>query len=124
VCVCVLCVCRAGYACVSPQTGHKTSTDRYIRLGLGKHRFVRFAFTWRGIGALRLWQCIALPDWRLFRWPAPLYGVRPREKCTLKDQLGLVPGPKSKIGDGSHERTLVTLVTAVADFGFLFWFEP
>ena len=32
------------------------------------------------------------------------------------DQLGLVRGPKSKIGDRSRERTPVTLATAVADF--------
>jgi len=44
------------------------------------------------------------------------YGVRPCEKLTFGDQLGLVRGHKSKIEDGSRERTIDALATAVADF--------
>ena len=46
------------------------------------------------------------------------YGVRPREKCTLEDQLGLVLSPKSKIEDGSDLGACNTQVTSVADFWF------
>ena len=35
---------------------------------------------------------------------------------TLEDQLGLVPGTKSKIEDGSAMGTSLTLGAAVADF--------
>ena len=45
-----------------------------------------------------------------------MYGVRPSETYTLEDQLGLVPGTKSKIEDGSATGTSVTLGAAVADF--------
>ena len=44
------------------------------------------------------------------------YGGRPSETHTLEDQLGLVPGTKLKIEDGSTVGTSVTLRTAVADF--------
>ena len=44
------------------------------------------------------------------------YGVRPCSVHTLEDQLGLVPGTKSKIEDGSATGTSVTLGAAVADF--------
>ena len=44
------------------------------------------------------------------------YGVRPLSAYTLEDQLGLVPGTKSKIEDGSATGTSVTLGAAVADF--------
>ena len=44
------------------------------------------------------------------------YGGRPSETHTFGDQLGLVPGTKSKIEDGSTVGTSVTLRTAVADF--------
>ena len=44
------------------------------------------------------------------------YGVRPSETHTFEDQLGLVPGTKSKIEDGSATGTSVTLGAAVADF--------
>ena len=44
------------------------------------------------------------------------YGVRPCCVHTLEDQLGLVPGTKSKIEDGSTVGTSVTLRTALADF--------
>ena len=47
------------------------------------------------------------------------YGVRPRKTSALEDQLGLVPGPKSKIGDGSDMGTLCTHVTAVGRRRFL-----
>ena len=45
-----------------------------------------------------------------------LYGGRPSETHTFGDQLGLVPGTKLKIEDGSTVGTSVTLRTAVADF--------
>ena len=45
-----------------------------------------------------------------------LYGVWPCKTHTLEDQLGLAPGTKSKIEDGSTVGTSVTLRTAVADF--------
>jgi hypothetical protein len=38
-----------------------------------------------------------------------VYGVRPSETHTLEDQLGLVPGTKLKIEDGSTVGTSVTL---------------
>ena len=41
--------------------------------------------------------------------PSTGYGVRLREKCTFEDQLGLVPGTKSKIGDGSGTGTCYQL---------------
>ena len=41
-----------------------------------------------------------------------------------EDQLGLGPGPKSKIRDGSHERMERPLVTAVFDFRFRAPYEP
>ena len=44
------------------------------------------------------------------------YGVRPCSAYTFGDQLGLVPGTKSKIEDGSATGTSVTLGAAVADF--------
>jgi hypothetical protein len=44
------------------------------------------------------------------------YGVWPCKTHTLEDQLGLAPGTKSKIEDGSTVGTSVTLRTAVADF--------
>ena len=44
------------------------------------------------------------------------YGVRPCSVHTLEEQLGLVPGTKSKIEDGSATGTFVTLGAAVADF--------
>ena len=44
--------------------------------------------------------------------------MRPREKCTLEDQLGLVLSPKSKIEDGSDLGACNTQVTSVADFWF------
>ena len=46
--------------------------------------------------------------------PAVYYGT-----CsvhTLEEQLGLVPGTKSKIEDGSATGTFVTLGAAVGDF--------
>ena len=43
------------------------------------------------------------------------YGVRPRETCTLRDQLGLVPGTKSKIADRSDMGALWRHVTTVGD---------
>ena len=45
-----------------------------------------------------------------------LYGVRPSETYTLEDQLGLVPGTKSKIEDGSDTGTSGGEVVTVADF--------
>ena len=42
------------------------------------------------------------------------YGVRPCSVHTFGDQLGLVPGTKSKIEDGSATGTFVTLGAAVA----------
>ena len=45
-----------------------------------------------------------------------IYGVRPCSVHTLEEQLGLVPGTKSKIEDGSATGTSVTLGAAVADF--------
>ena len=45
-----------------------------------------------------------------------IYGVRPCSVHTLEEQLGLVPGTKSKIEDGSATGTFVTLGAAVADF--------
>ena len=44
------------------------------------------------------------------------YGVRPRSAYTLRDQLGLVPGTKSKIEDGSDTGTSGGEVVTVADF--------
>ena len=52
------------------------------------------------------------------------YGVRLCSAQTLRDQLGLVPGTKSKIEDGSREGTSVTLATAVADFRKRLRFAP
>ena len=46
---------------------------------------------------------------------APARG-KAHETHTLEDQLGLVPGTKSKVEDGSTVGTSVTLRTAVADF--------
>ena len=43
------------------------------------------------------------------------YGVRPRETCTFRDQLGLVPGTKSKIADRSDMGALWRHVTTVGD---------
>ena len=53
--------------------------------------------------------------------PAPrsldaTYGVRPSETYTLRDQLGLVPGTKSKVEDGSDTGTSGGEVVTVADF--------
>ena len=42
-------------------------------------------------------------------------GLRPCRAQTLEDQLGLVPGTKSKIEDGSAMGTSLTLGAAVAD---------
>jgi hypothetical protein len=53
----------------------------------------------------------------------PTYGVRPRETCTSRDQLGLVLTPPSKIEDGSDLGTLCGHVTAVGDFQWLPSFE-
>ena len=44
------------------------------------------------------------------------YGVRPLSAHTLEDQLGLVPGTKSKIEDGSDTGTSGGEVVPVADF--------
>ena len=44
------------------------------------------------------------------------YGVRPLSAYTLEDQLGLVPGTKSKIEDGSDTGTSGGEVVTVADF--------
>ena len=44
------------------------------------------------------------------------YGVRPSRTHTLEDQLGLVPGTKSKIEDGSDTGTSGGEVVTVADF--------
>ena len=52
------------------------------------------------------------------------YGVRPCSAQTLRDQLGLVPGTKSKIEDGSAMGTSLTLGAAVADFRKRLRFEP
>ena len=43
---------------------------------------------------------------------------------SFEDQLGLVLSPKSKIEDGSGMGTLITHVTAVADFPFRLRREP
>ena len=51
------------------------------------------------------------------------YGVRPcsaRSAQTLRDQLGLVPGTKSKIEDGSAMGAHLALGAAVADFRLRF----
>ena len=48
--------------------------------------------------------------------PFNSYGVRPSETYTLEDQLGLVPGTKSKIEDGSETGTSGGEVVTVADF--------
>ena len=45
-----------------------------------------------------------------------LYGVWPSETHTFEDQLGLVPGTKSKIEDGSDTGTSGGEVVTVADF--------
>ena len=45
-----------------------------------------------------------------------VYGVRPSETHTFGDQLGLVPGTKSKIEDGSDTGTSGGEVVTVADF--------
>ena len=47
---------------------------------------------------------------------AILTGVRLCSAQTLRDQLGLVPGTKSKIEDGSAMGTSLALGAAVADF--------
>ena len=47
-----------------------------------------------------------------------------REKCTFKDQLGLVPGTKSKIEDGSDLGTSLPEVMSVADFRKRLRFGP
>ena len=44
------------------------------------------------------------------------YGVRLCSAYTLRDQLGLVPGTKSKIEDGSAVGTSVTFLMTVGDF--------
>ena len=49
-----------------------------------------------------------------FWWP------KPRRTSALREQLGLVLGTKSKIGDGSDLRTRPTQVTSVADFPICF----
>ena len=45
-----------------------------------------------------------------------MYGVRPCSVHTFGDQLGGVPGTKSKIEDGSDLGTSLRQVTSVADF--------
>ena len=44
-------------------------------------------------------------EYRTHALNAVVYGVRPRKTFTLEDQLDAVPGSKSKIEDGSRERT-------------------
>ena len=48
--------------------------------------------------------------------PLRAYGVRSRRTSALREQLGLVLGTKSKIGDGSDLGTCCARVTSVADF--------
>ena len=52
------------------------------------------------------------------------YGVRPCSAYTFEDQLGLVPGTKSKIEDGSAMGTSLALGAAVADFRKRLRFGP
>ena len=51
-------------------------------------------------------------------------GVRPCRTYTFGDQLGLVPGTKSKIEDGSDTGTLRPQVVTVADFRKRLRFGP
>ena len=52
------------------------------------------------------------------------YGVWPCSAQTLEDQLGLVPGTKSKIEDGSDMGTSSPEVMTVADFWKRLRFGP